>query len=94
LEAHGGADSEDGSSPFEEPEPAESISGLLVSRDSSVPTPAAEHLPGLSALLRVSRDVSAVLLGSAAPADGPDTSWDAAARQSVADQLRAAASRA
>jgi hypothetical protein len=93
LKAHGGADSEDGSSPFEEPEPAESISGLLVSRDSSVPTPASDHLPGLSALLRVSRDVSAVLLGSAAQADGPDTSWDAAARQSVADQLRAAASR-
>jgi hypothetical protein len=94
LKAHGGADSEDGSSPFEEPEPAESISGLLVSRDSSVPTPAADHLPGLSALLRVSRDVSAVLVGSAAQAGGPDTSWDAAARQSVADQLRAAASRA
>ena len=64
LEAHGAADSEDGSSAFEEPEPAESISGLLVSRDHSVPTPAADHLPGLSALLRVSRDVGAVLLGA------------------------------
>ena len=63
LEAHGGSDSEDGSSAFEEPEPAESISGLLVSRDHSVPTPAADHLPGLSALLRVSRDVGAIVLG-------------------------------
>ena len=97
LEAHGGLDSEDGSSAFEEPEPAESISGLLVSRDHSVATPTADHLPGLSALLRVSRNVGAVVLGGAAAstfADAPDTPWDAAARQSVADQLRAAAGRA
>ena len=92
LAAHGGSDSEEGSSAFEEPEPAESISGLLVSRDHSVRTPASDHLPGLSALLRVSRDVGAVLLGGA-PSGGLDTSWDAAARQSVADQLRTAASR-
>jgi hypothetical protein len=92
LTAHGGSDSEEGSSAFEEPQPAESVSGLLVSRDHSVATPAADHLPGLSALLRVSRDVGAVLLGGA-PSAGLDTSWDAAARQSVADQLRAAASR-
>jgi hypothetical protein len=93
LTAHGGSDSEEGSSAFEEPEPAESISGLLVSRDHLVRTPAADHLPGLSALLRVSRDVGAVLLGGAPSREGTDTSWDAAARQSVADQLRAAASR-
>ena len=97
LEAHGGLDSEDGSSAFEEPEPAESISGLLVSRDHSVATPTADHLPGLSALLRVSRDVGAVVLGGASASSlrsDDDTPWDAAARQSVADQLRAAASRA
>jgi hypothetical protein len=97
LAAHGGADSEQGSSPFEEPEPAESLSGLLVSRDHSAPTPAADHLPGLSALLRVSRDVGAVVLGGVAASSlrgGEDTPWDAAARQSVADQLRAAAERA
>ncbi|WP_123029200.1 AAA family ATPase [Mycolicibacterium stellerae] len=95
LRAHGGSDSEDGSSAFEEPEPAESISGMLVSRDQSVPTPTAGHLPGLSALLRVSRDVGGALLGSAAPAvrAGGDTPWDAAARQAVADQLRSAAGR-
>lgn len=93
LAAHGGSESEEGSSAFEEPEPAESISGLLVSRDHSTRTPAADHLPGLSALLRVSRDVGAVLLGGAPSHEGVDTSWDAAARQSVADQLRAAASR-
>lgn len=55
LTAHGGVKTEDGSSAFEEPEPAESVSGLLVSRDDSVPTPRAGHLPGLSALLKVSR---------------------------------------
>ncbi len=96
LRAHGGSDSEEGSSAFEEPEPAEAISGLLVSRDHSVPTPAAEHLPGLSALLRVSRDVGGALLGAATATAraGGNTPWDAAARQSVADQLRAAAGRA
>ena len=93
LTAHAGSDSEDGTSAFEEPEPAESVSGLLVSRDHSVRTPTADHLPGLSALLRVSRDVGAVLLGGSPSREGVDTSWDAAARQSVADQLRTAASR-
>ena len=98
LRSHEQADKEDGSSAFEEPEPAESVSGLLVSRDHSVPTPTADHLPGLSALLRASRDVGAVVRGDAAAstfdADTSDTPWDAAARQSVADQLRAAACRA
>jgi ATP-dependent DNA helicase PIF1 len=97
LTAHGGMDAEEGSSAFEEPEPEESASGLLVSRDHSVPTPTADHLPGLSALLRVSRDVGAVALGVATASSFEGTSktpWDAAARQSVADQLRAAASRA
>lgn len=92
LAAHAQADVEAGSTAFEEPEPAESVSGLLVSRDPDVPTPKAEHLPGLSALLRISRDVGAVLLGASAHRD-LDSSWDAAARSTVADQLRAAASR-
>ena len=96
LRAHGGADTEEGSSAFEEPEPADSVSGLLVSRDVDVPTPSFDHLPGLSALLRVSRDVGAVILGLATAPDDhcPTTSWDRAARESVADQLRAAADRA
>ena len=97
LRAHNRVETQDGSSAFEEPEPAESISGLLVSRDHGVATPRADHLPGLSALLRVSSDVGAVLLGNAAPSsfdDASDTPWHAAAKQSVADQLRAAASRA
>lgn len=93
LAALASATVEEGSTAFEEPEPAESVSGLLVSRDPSVPTPKAEHLPGLSALLRISRDVGAVLLGASAHRD-LDSSWDAAARLAVADQLRAAASRA
>ncbi len=96
LMAHGGADTEDGSSAFEEPEPTESASGLLVSRDHSVPTPRADHLPALSALLEVSRDVGAVVLGEPASAfdDASESPWAAAARQSVADQLRATAMRA
>ena len=91
LSAHGGMPAEDGSSPFEEPDAVET-SGLLVSRDPDAPTPVANHLPGLSALLRISRDVAAVLLGASAPRD-LDAPADAAARQSVADQLRAAAAR-
>ena len=83
---------EDGASAFDDPESAE-CSGLLVSRDSSVPTPVADHLPGLSALLRISRDVGAVLLGRQAPAREDVTGWEAGARRSVADQLRAAAER-
>ncbi len=93
LKAHASADVEAGSTAFEEPEPGESASGLLVSRDPDVPTPKADHLPGLSALLRISRDVGAVLLGATVHRD-LDSSWDAAARSVVADQLRAAASRA
>jgi hypothetical protein len=96
LQAHASADVEGGSSPFEEPESAEMLSGLLVSRDHSVATPAADHLPALSALLRVGRGVGAVVLGGLSAAEiGKDdeTTWDAAARQSVADQLRTAAAR-
>jgi NAD-dependent DNA ligase len=98
LEAHARSDVDaGGASAFDEPEPAESVSGLLVSRDGDAPTPAASHLPGLSALLRLSRDVSAIVLGGAPATEvqGPtETPWIAAARQSVADQLCAAASRA
>ena len=75
-------------------EPDEGLVGHLVSRTSDVATPAAAHLPGLSALLDVSRRVGAALLGHAdVPADDGDTPWHAAARQSVAAQLRAAAAR-
>ncbi|MGV0852597.1 AAA family ATPase [Mycolicibacterium phlei] len=93
LKALDETDVEQGATPFEEPEPAESVSGLLVTRDPDVPTPSADHLPGLSALLRISRDVGAVLLGQTVHRD-IDSSWDAAARSAVADQLRAAAGRA
>nr|PZN23641.1 MAG: AAA family ATPase [Mycolicibacterium hassiacum] len=93
LAALESADTESGASTFSEPEPAESVSGLLVSRDPDVPTPKADHLPGLSALLRISRDVGAVLLGAPPPPAPDPSSWDAAARTAVADQLRAAAAR-
>ncbi|MDY6999899.1 MAG: AAA family ATPase, partial [Actinomycetota bacterium] len=36
LQAHTGAGAEDGASPFDEPEPADSMPGLLVSRDDGV----------------------------------------------------------
>ncbi|ORB25873.1 AAA family ATPase [Mycolicibacterium parafortuitum] len=92
LAAHRDTGAADGSSAFDDPESAE-VSGLLVSRDSSVPTPVADHLPALSALLRISRDVGAVLLGREAPAREDVTGWEGGARRSVADQLRAAAER-
>lgn len=97
MEAHARSSVDDGgASAFDEPEPADSTAGLLVSRDTGAPTPKADHLPGLSALLRVSRDVSAVVLQGLSAADvsgATETPWIAAARQSVADQLCAAASR-
>ncbi|MGZ5391147.1 MAG: AAA family ATPase [Mycobacterium sp.] len=96
LKAHASAETQGGSSPFEESEAAELVSGLLVSRDHSVRTPSADHLPALSALLRVNRDVGAVVLDGLSIVDldkGEESTWDAAARQSVADQLRAAAAR-
>lgn len=97
LKAHSVAETQGGSSAFEESEAAEMVSGMLVSRDHSVRTPSADHLPALSALLRISRDVAAVVLGGLPTVDldnREESTWDAAARQSVADQLRAAAARA
>ncbi len=95
LDAHVPAEMAVGASAFEEPEPAEALSGLLMSRDKHVPTPSADHLPALSALLRVSRGVGEVIMGASAGelAGVDETTWDAAARRSVADQLRAAATR-
>ena len=92
LDAFRATDAPAGSSAFDEPESAETA-GFLVSRDPSAATPVADHLPGLSAMLRISRDVGAVLLGGDAPAAGDGTGWEAAARQSVADQLRSAVAR-
>lgn len=85
------------SSPFGEAEP-EAFFGHLVSRTPGEPTPASAHLPGLSALLDISRRVGATLLGQdTSPGLGSrpdaDTPWHSAARHTVADQLRSAASR-
>lgn len=101
LDARAKAGLDDSSStPFGEPEQSESFLGYIVSRSQGTPTPASVHLPGLSAILEVSRSVGEVLVGGAtaqevqARAGTPiDTPWIVAARQSVADQLRAAASR-
>jgi hypothetical protein len=85
---------------FSEPEQSESFFGYLVSRSHEAPTPASLHLPALSALLEVSRGVGNVLLGGDTVEDTEayvavvaNSLGTAAARQSVADQLRAAASR-
>jgi ATP-dependent DNA helicase PIF1 len=89
-----------GSTAFGDPEASESVAGYILSRDPQAPTPVSAHLPALTALLDVSRRVSEVLLGepradTAAAHNGAisDTSSIAAARHSVADQLRGAASR-
>lgn len=90
-----------GSTPFDDPDTSESSAGHLLSRNPEIPTPTASHLPALSALFEVSRSVGEILLGTAAAEDAyaglageAETPWLAAARHSVADQLRAAASRA
>lgn len=81
-----------GSTPFGEP--PESLSGHLITRSRTLATPTAATLPALSALLAVSRQIGPALLGGAAIADElPVTPWISAARHSVADQLRAAATR-
>ncbi len=88
------------STPFGEPEQSESSVGYVVSRSQATPTPASVHLPALSAILEVSRGVGEVLVGNAKEQDVQrrignlsDTSSIVSARQSVADQLRAAAGR-
>lgn len=97
LAAHARSEVDDtGASSFEEPDESESASGLLVSRDDA-PTPAADHLPALSAILRISRDVGGIVLAGRSVSEvrgDEETPWLAAARQSVADQLCAAVSRA
>ena len=81
-----------GSSPFGDP--PESLSGHLITRSHTVPTPTAAALPALSALLAVSRQIGPALLGAQHPIEDLEvTPWIAAARHSVADQLRAAAGR-
>lgn len=81
-----------GSTPFGDP--PESFSSHLITRTDDLPTPSAAALPALSALLAVSRQVGPALLGRPATAcELPVTPWISAARYSVADRLRAAASR-
>ncbi|MCV7193834.1 AAA family ATPase [Mycolicibacterium brumae] len=96
LDQFHAAESAPGSSPFEEPEDTDILSGVLVSRDHGLETPAAQHLPALSALLRVSRGLGPVLLGATPAAEAisaGETSWELAARRAAADQLLAAATR-
>lgn len=82
-------------SPFEEPDPEQEGLGYVVTRDAEELSPSFEHLPGLAALLEVSRPVGAALLGQGGW-DLPDVvgdDWHRAARPLVADQLRRAAAR-
>lgn len=96
LDDLGAVDLTAGATPFDEPDETDALSGILVSRDHDVETPTAEHLPALSALLRISRGLGSILLGTT-PADSVarsgETNWEHAARQSAADQLMLAASR-
>jgi hypothetical protein len=101
LNARAKAELNDSSAtPFGEPEQSESFLGYVVSRSHATPTPASVHFPALSAILNVSRGVGEVLLGDAKAQQVQvrfgalvDTPWIVSARQSVADQLKAAASR-
>ncbi|MGO1523797.1 MAG: AAA family ATPase [Nesterenkonia sp.] len=81
-------------SPFGEPDPEQETSGYLLTRDASTPTPSFDHLPGLAALLDLSRPVGAALLGHE-PAETPhdDDEWHQAARPLLARQLRTAVER-
>lgn len=94
LERLDAVDVDAGSSPFEEPDETAALAGILLSRDPDITTPTAEHLPALSALLRVSRSLGAILLGTAAvDSVTGETSWEQAACQAAADQLLLAATR-
>ncbi|MGB3476992.1 MAG: AAA family ATPase [Mycobacterium sp.] len=96
LERLDTVDLESGSSPFEDPDDTVALSGLLISRDPDAATPTAEHLPALSALLRISRSLGAVLLGATpvGPASlAGQNNWEQAACQAAADQLLLAATR-
>ncbi|RJN32288.1 AAA family ATPase [Nesterenkonia natronophila] len=87
--------------PLDEPDAEQEGIGYLLTRDAAMPTPSFDHLPGLAALLDISRDVGAVLRGEAARAARPhnaevrhsEDEWHQAARPLLADQLRAAVSR-
>lgn len=92
-------------SPFDEPDPEQGSLGYVVTRDSGARPPSYEHLPGLAAMLDVSRPVGAALLGAGEllgdgelPGDGEQSAfvrddWHRAARPLIADQLRRAAAR-
>lgn len=93
LERLDAVDVDSGSS-FEEPDETAALAGILLSRDPDITTPTAEHLPALSALLRVSRSLGAILLGTAAvDSVTGETNWEQAACQAAADQLLLAATR-
>lgn len=81
-------------SPFDEPDPEQESIGYLLTRDADLRTPSFEHLPGLAALLDLSRQLGPTLLGrNEHEATSTDDDWHFAARPLVADQFRKAAAR-
>lgn len=90
----------DGASAFEDAEPSESNAGHLISRRHDIPAPVSPHLPGLAAILDVSRMVGPVLLGAVSAEEALrinlgaiDALSIAPARNSVAEQLKIVAAR-
>ncbi|MDZ5077650.1 AAA family ATPase [Nesterenkonia sp. HG001] len=91
---------------FEPSEDSVQGTGHLLTRDPETASPSLEEMPGLGALLDVSRQVGAILLGAgdagfgsgcgSGPGQGeerqPD-SWHAGARHAVAEQIGRAAAR-
>ncbi|GAA1805944.1 hypothetical protein [Nesterenkonia flava] len=83
--------------PFDEVGGSTSQIGFLLTRDSTLGTPDFGHLPGLGALLDVSRELGPAMLGQAPSPDSPppaaEDSWHSAARQALAEQLQVVAER-
>ncbi|NDK30916.1 AAA family ATPase [Nesterenkonia haasae] len=81
--------------PFDEPDAEHEGIGYLLTRDAQVPSPSFDHLPGLAALLELSRQVGAALRneGSGAEPLGADDDWYHAARPLLAEQIRTAVQR-
>lgn len=82
-------------SPFDEPDADHEGIGYLLTRDAQVPSPSFDHLPGLAALLELSRQVGAALQNDVAGAvpPGEGDAWHQAARPLLADQFRTAVAR-
>lgn len=101
LDAHARIDVKDpGASAFDLYEGTSSGSTYLLTRDPEVSPPSSVHLPVLSALLDISREISAALLNGMSAADvrlriraGAEPTDDHSLRALMADRLKEVASR-